>query len=147
MHITELAKKLDVDAHSLDKALLIREYTDNGIVPDDICENLIFLYEYYISQLQPPVRVDTININLILKPCIYFLYHEKTLIYIGKSLNLLARLSQHIKDKTFDGIHVIEVPRKDLDILELFYISQHLPFKNIDGRDPMQKIKMLINKI
>jgi len=75
MKITELAAKIKVDARQLDKALIAREYTDYGIVPDDIAEDLLALYEHYSSALIIPIIKGTaIDVSFMHKPCIYFLF-------------------------------------------------------------------------
>lgn len=147
MHIIELAKTLGVNARELDKALLVREYTDNGIVPDDIAADLLYLFDYYTEQLVTPVKGLYIDISIRKNPCIYFLFDGPAVTYVGKSLNLFDRLGQHNKVKDYDGIYITEVPRKDLDILELFYISKLLPRDNIADKDKMEKIRKLIAKI
>jgi hypothetical protein len=148
MQITTLAGKLDVNTRDLKKALLESGYLHHAeIVEDDIAETLLYLFEYYSSQLTTPEKIKTVELKIALTPCIYFLFAGSSITYIGQSLNIFNRLGQHIKDKVFDGIAIIEVPRKDLEILELFYISKHTPHYNKDGISPISKILKLIKML
>ncbi|MFA5299122.1 MAG: hypothetical protein WC389_13020 [Lutibacter sp.] len=147
MHIIALAELLNVDARELDKALLSRDYTDDGIVPEEIAQDLLSLYKHYLGQIITPEKSNSIPIHLKSVPIIYGLFDGSALTYIGKSVSVFYRLAQHVKEKDFDGIWVIESSRKDIDIMELIYISHFQPRDNRDGKEVMQVIRKLIAKI
>jgi hypothetical protein len=68
-------------------------------------------------------------------PCIYFLYKENTLIYIGQTINLPSRVSYHFNNsgKTFDTVYYIPIPESELLEVEKKLIKQFLPPTNIES--------------
>ena len=57
---------------------------------------------------------------------IYFLFSGDELVYVGKSLNAIARVHSHKKEniKRFDSYSVIECEEKELEKLEAEYIKK-----------------------
>ena len=65
-------------------------------------------------------------------PCIYFLYLENSLKYIGKSIALHLRISQHISsDKMFNRVFYIQMPESHLEEMEKRLIKKFAPEYNI----------------
>ena len=65
---------------------------------------------------------------------IYFLYKREDIIYIGKSINVIFRIGQHLSDyhKDFDYYKFIEFNEdEDLEKIEKEYIDKYKPFYNI----------------
>lgn len=60
---------------------------------------------------------------------VYFLVKGKRVRYVGQSINVPSRITQHT-EKDFDRIAVIECPRAGLDILESLYIHALRPPDN-----------------
>jgi hypothetical protein len=61
---------------------------------------------------------------------LYFLYQDNKLVYIGKSVNIPNRLSNH--NKKFDSYSTLMIPNEaDMAILELAYINYYKPSENI----------------
>ena len=58
--------------------------------------------------------------------CVYFLLREREIIYIGKTINLGRRISQHSK-KDFDSVSWVAVCNSDLSKAELVNIDHHDP--------------------
>ena len=50
-------------------------------------------------------------INLCLS-CVYILFYQKEIVYIGESKNPNARIGCHIKDKVFDGYRILPTNRR-----------------------------------
>lgn len=63
-------------------------------------------------------------------PCVYFLIHNRTIIYIGKTVNLLSRIGSHVNDKTFNEIYYLPVPESRLDEVEQAFIRVLQPKRN-----------------
>ncbi len=61
---------------------------------------------------------------------IYFLLLRGTIVYVGQSLNVFARLSQHVKDKTFDSWHWVPCPISQIMAAERAYIQALKPTLN-----------------
>jgi hypothetical protein len=63
-------------------------------------------------------------------PCIYFLCREERIVYIGQSVNLAQRISQHIQCKNFDRIFYFNVLAEDLNRIEAELIDFYDPELN-----------------
>jgi len=61
---------------------------------------------------------------------IYFLFYKEELIYIGQSVNILARIEQHKKDKVFDTFCFKRVDKRRLDSVEKECIQYYMPKLN-----------------
>lgn len=66
---------------------------------------------------------------------VYFLIRAGKIVYVGKSVNVHARIAEHQKSKEFDQINFIECPEDHLCRLELMYIRKFNPELNIAGRN------------
>lgn len=74
--------------------------------------------------------------------CLYFLYKDKELVYIGKSINLFGRIGNHLiqKNKVFDSFRYLEVTDIiDLEELEKIYIKKYKPIYNIQIKASYEK--------
>jgi hypothetical protein len=63
---------------------------------------------------------------------VYFLILDSKVVYVGQSVNIPSRISQHRQDKgkEFDKYHYIECDERDLDEVEQFYIRKFKPSQN-----------------
>lgn len=68
-------------------------------------------------------------------PGVYFLWHGDEVVYVGKAVNLLRRIAQHLADKTFDHYSYIECALEDLDSIERRAIMALKPRLNREWRD------------
>lgn len=66
-------------------------------------------------------------------PGIYALFLGNELIYIGQSVNIAARLGNHIGKKKFTAASYISVKKEDLDRVERLMIRVFLPKLNVDN--------------
>jgi len=68
---------------------------------------------------------------------IYFLIHEKKVIYVGQSTNIMKRLYEHKIRKSFKRIFtsyfIVECDSSELTRLEYAYIKKISPSLNIQG--------------
>ncbi len=62
---------------------------------------------------------------------IYFLFNGDTLVYIGKSKNLVNRVMYHREDKTFTDLAIVETNENDYSLLECYYINKYKPQYNL----------------
>lgn len=62
---------------------------------------------------------------------VYFLCWEGEVVYVGQTTQLLARIGQHSKDKTFDKVFYIPVPESKLVEVESMYIHAIKPKINL----------------
>lgn len=77
-------------------------------------------------------------------PCVYFLYDNEKLVYIGSSLNLYGRLSQHLKSKkVFNGVYYIPIRPSKLRRIEWCLIKHYKPIYNTE---PFLKAKSSLIK-
>lgn len=65
---------------------------------------------------------------------IYFLWMSDDLLYVGQSVNIDYRLSQHSRTKEFDHFSYVSCPKLLLDKLELEYITALNPPLNVKWR-------------
>ena len=63
-------------------------------------------------------------------PCIYFLCREGRIVYIGQSVCLAQRVSQHVSCKNFDRVFYFNVPADDLTRVESELINYYDPELN-----------------
>lgn len=82
----------------------------------------------------------TLVVPIQSKPCVYFLFDEEELIYIGQSTNACARISAHTRDKKFNSITMLPVPKENLDYIELLYIQKYNPAINKKGLRSLFKL-------
>ncbi len=63
---------------------------------------------------------------------VYFLIHEKKIVYVGQSVNVFSRISSHLSEglKKFSEYSFIGCERKQLDVLESLYIHYLRPKYN-----------------
>jgi hypothetical protein len=63
---------------------------------------------------------------------LYFLIVGSDIKYVGQSIDVLGRISRHMRDgKVFDSFSFISSPKETLDALEETYISALLPDWNV----------------
>lgn len=64
---------------------------------------------------------------------VYFLLDQETIVYVGQSLNVMARLSDHRREgqKQFNRIFVVECKIGELTHLEALYIDKFKPIYNL----------------
>ena len=75
---------------------------------------------------------------------VYFLIANKTIVYVGQSVNVYARLGSH-GNKKFDSFAVITCPEEHLDMLESLYI--HLLNPVLNGHDKNNCAPLNLTKI
>ncbi|MDF1551944.1 MAG: hypothetical protein P1P84_02725 [Deferrisomatales bacterium] len=63
---------------------------------------------------------------------VYFLIENDTIVYVGQSVNVAARIGQHAREKKFDRVSMLPCPHSRLDIVEGFYINFFNPKLNRD---------------
>jgi hypothetical protein len=77
---------------------------------------------------------------------IYFLVKGTKVVYVGQSLNVHRRISDH-RDKDFDRYAVIQCPSAMLDKLESLYIHTLRPILNGEYAPGMKLAPLRINKL
>lgn len=91
-----------------------------------------------ISALTASISRHLSNAKLVrffpatLKSGVYFLKHEKTIVYVGQSVAVGSRISSHMKDgsKTFDEVVIFFCDPTELDHWEGFFIRLLRPKYN-----------------
>lgn len=61
---------------------------------------------------------------------IYFLIQDNEVVYVGQTTRGLSRVYNHIQDKHFTKIYIIECDEDELDYWEDFYIFKYKPIYN-----------------
>ncbi|MFA5401424.1 MAG: hypothetical protein WC359_13325 [Dehalococcoidia bacterium] len=78
------------------------------------------------------IRWASYRVNRTLIRGIYFLLKDNEIVYVGKSDNVMKRISQHIvaDEKMFDSYCVLPVKDEDLSTVEARYIWEFAPRHN-----------------
>lgn len=157
--IKELEQFLNREAFAkYDKQGLIPHYKINGIKAYKINEVLEWikeeLVEYYdgfkiISKfysfntgIKKPEDIpnelikhseELIEFPICTPPCVYFLLDNIEIVYVGQSINLPGRLTQHTLDKNFNRALYLPVVKENLLNVERFFIEHLKPKYNKEG--------------
>lgn len=90
-----------------------------------------------MKQPNPPRAPSAISRLAPLKPLdregvcgVYFLCLGDEVVYVGSSINVPARVAQHAKDKTYDRVYMLPVPRESLRDTEGAFIRMLRPKGN-----------------
>jgi hypothetical protein len=88
----------------------------------------------------PPEIRETPNLREVpifdcYPPGVYFLVKDNTVVYVGQSLNPLARVGAHMRTKDFDRAYMIPVPSSLLNSVEGAIIRAMNPLLNSPNRD------------
>lgn len=65
---------------------------------------------------------------------VYFLIKNEAVVYVGQSLNVHARIRQHLATKCFDRVNIIACEPGELNRLESMYIRRLKPVLNLVGK-------------
>lgn len=63
-------------------------------------------------------------------PCVYFLVQDGKVVYVGQSIELPGRISAHRKDKKFEKVLFLCVPKSELNRVERDFIKALKPEMN-----------------
>lgn len=75
--------------------------------------------------------------------CVYYLWDEGTLVYVGQSCNFAARLASHQEDKVFDAVTVTWCDtRNQARALEAREIRRHRPAYNRVGHSGLVGVRL-----
>lgn len=79
---------------------------------------------------------NRINTTFFNTPCVYRLYDNETLVYVGQTTNLAKRIGQHLKDKVFTSFDIYSHIDNDTVRLnvERRLIQTHKPKYNIQHK-------------
>lgn len=90
------------------------------------------ILEFLKSNFQEDYFCHSINLVALKKRCgVYVLHQSGKPFYIGKTTNLLLRITQHVESKEFDSFSFIPLPSEHLDYLERMLIKKIKPFGNV----------------
>ena len=71
---------------------------------------------------------------------VYFLIREGVIVYVGKSVNVMARIAAHYADKAFDSYTWVRCSRAKMAQLELDYIDLFMPEYNFQAKNYHSKL-------
>ncbi len=131
---------------------LYRMLEDSGYVvglSGDLEEEVLTVYARYCDYGETVVRSpDGSSVIPFTKfGCVYFLLRGECVVYVGQTMHLSARISQHVGDgKVFDGVSYFEVDREDLVIIEAVNIAHHLPELNIENLEPYRIFQKVLKQ-
>ena len=76
---------------------------------------------------------DLFEYSLFFTPCVYFLLDNVEIVYVGQSINISARVHQHLIDKCFNRVLYLPVVKENLLKVERFFIERLKPKYNKEG--------------
>jgi hypothetical protein len=107
---------------------LVYEYFGN-VKPEDLLQEILSLSSkdgWYLSTLYP--LVDKLKPKIF---TVYILQQDETVVYVGKSIDLMSRLNIHAKEKEFNKVFVITLKDAATQALcENSLIFKYLPKYN-----------------
>lgn len=118
-------KDVKCNIKAVEDALITPEYTYTTLV-----ENYV---ESSTRRGKKTHMMNTIQYfnNKVRSPCVYKLYNEDSLVYIGKTVNLSDRICSHSETKEFDKTEAYFCnPLEDVDALENGLILKYTPALN-----------------
>ena len=104
---------------------LTKEFTGKGLVEESDLRNK----NKYFSRkpLNEDAKIYPVDTGMI---GIYFLIKNNVIIYIGKSTNVMNRISQHKYEKDFSSYAIIECDENEMSYLEADMIAKYQPEYN-----------------
>jgi hypothetical protein len=78
---------------------------------------------------------------------VYFLIDNDEVVYVGQSVNIFSRISQHKIDKKFDRYAFIPCSKENLDKLESLYIHFLRPRLNGKHKDNIVAAPLTLEKL
>jgi hypothetical protein len=89
-------------------------------------DNRTFNVPEELGQMIPAIY----EMDISYPPAVYFLVKDNKVVYIGQSIRLASRISQHWQEKDFDRILYIPVPKEKLNVIEGALINHFKPELN-----------------
>lgn len=94
------------------------------------------------------VRFKCEEVPLISGECVYFLWDDDIIVYIGRSSRVITRVSSHVMEgeKKFNAISIIPIDEKNNQI-EALYIKKYAPKYNTTGITIVEKQAQRIQQL
>ena len=94
-------------------------------------EDILEQYMYYSGMIvKNPHETKTLTLPFNKRERVYFLLQGNYVCYVGQTMHLIDRVSQHVNDKDFDFVSYIDVAPREMMLIEAFNISYHNPEYN-----------------
>ena len=121
--------------HSCDRKLdeicsLLKDIKKRMEQPVVYKDRVIVKRSPYEPKPESLAKSKRISIGSVLRPCIYFLYDEDKIIYIGQSITPYSRIAAHNKDKNFSSVRLFACRKDRLDYWERVLIKRYTPKLN-----------------
>ncbi len=115
----------------------LKEVYDNFVIPKDTVSHEDFLCSLarykYKKNISAKHIIALCSLHKSKYYLVYKLYLKDTLVYVGSSTSIEARLTKHLEDKRFDYVEVCIVPnKKEMLALEHKLIMDNKPKHNKD---------------
>jgi hypothetical protein len=136
----------DVLAHS--NANTLRMLATQDTLFQEAYDDILASEEDLFSNIIIPGDIVTV-VPINKGACVYFLFQDETLVYIGKSVHVLARIAAHedCSRKQFNGVYVCPVDESVLSDAEMINIFYYQPEYNKDSWNHRQVFRTVLRKI
>lgn len=123
----------------------------DGFIDEELSSFLLERYCHYRSLLlsEEEILINKTQCVPIEKDNrVYFLIQDDTIVYVGQSIQLLGRLQNHVdnKEKKFNYVYYTPVPRKEMLLIEMFYINKLTPIYNTTNNNSLDIITQLLKQ-
>lgn len=140
--IRELSKALNCNALDLNKTLLRADVyiatefgLNDGFIQPSFADEFLKEHNDFMASLlceEDVISKKVPHVPLSFGPCIYFLIHGNSIVYVGQSVQVLNRIHIHILDgKLFDHVTILPISKHIMTDVEQGYIYNINPRLNI----------------
>lgn len=128
--IKNFAKLVHMSSSLVSTTFYLDTYTYKNLTVDPsaalLVSNIINKEINLLRSLEDIKQLPDITFDFKNRTGIYFLFKDGELIYIGKSVNVFSRISDHYNHKNFDSFKVLPCKEEELEGLESKYTIKFL---------------------
>ena len=155
-----LAKNLQIANRDVYNALLeygnrvqrkVLNYMDEDLtIPESLYLDILHIDGYIKGWVMDEARIQEKASKYIpfdTLPRVYFLLDDTVLVYIGQSIKISGRITQHIEKKTFNRVASFKVSAGELDMIEMVNIRHYHPIYNKAIVSPIDYLKYILPRV
>ena len=156
-----LAKHLQICSRDVYNALLsygnykqqkVLDYIDEDLtIPESLYLDILTIDGYIRKWVFDEERIKNEASKYIpfdTLPRVYFLFDDDVLVYIGQTMKISGRITQHTAEqKTFNKVASFRVGKSELDMIEMVNIRHYHPVYNETVVTPIEYLRHILFKL
>ena len=155
-----LAKHLQIYSRDVYNALLsygdykqqkVLHYIDEDLtVPESLYSDILAIDGYIRKWVFDGERIKNKASKYIpfdTFPRVYFLFDDDVLVYIGQSMKISGRITQHVEQKTFNKVASFRVSGSELDMIKMINVRHYHPVYNKTVVTPIEYLRHILLKL